>query len=217
MHNKVVYHAAKAFSSFGLPVLRFNFRGTGLSEGTSTTMGAARSTTYARHWTGWTRQYDLPCCSRGSRSGRTSVCARVAAMLAYRGWSGSDCLCAPRAATIVRIPSRLRQRSQAVHQRRPRRVQPARRAGGGVLVSAAEPKQIVWVAGADHFFAGIADSPNSKLEVMNAAMRLDCGLGRRTNGNLVLRRRLRPAGREMRHPLATIPPPAPGLVGGTMA
>src|ERR1700748_49954 len=33
MHNKVVYHAAKAFSAFGLPVLRFNFRGTGLSEG----------------------------------------------------------------------------------------------------------------------------------------------------------------------------------------
>src|SRR3954453_19372201 len=33
MHNKVVYHAAKALNSFGLPVLRFNFRGTGLSEG----------------------------------------------------------------------------------------------------------------------------------------------------------------------------------------
>ena len=33
MHNKVVYHAMKAFASFGLPVLRFNFRGTGLSEG----------------------------------------------------------------------------------------------------------------------------------------------------------------------------------------
>ena len=33
MHNKVVYHAAKACSSFGLPVLRFNYRGTGLSEG----------------------------------------------------------------------------------------------------------------------------------------------------------------------------------------
>ena len=33
MHNKVVYHAAKALSSFGFPVLRFNFRGTGLSEG----------------------------------------------------------------------------------------------------------------------------------------------------------------------------------------
>ncbi len=34
MHTRVVYHAMKAFSSFGLPVLRFNFRGTGLSEGT---------------------------------------------------------------------------------------------------------------------------------------------------------------------------------------
>src|ERR1700760_133027 len=33
MHNKVVYHAMKVFSSFGLPVVRFNFRGTGLSEG----------------------------------------------------------------------------------------------------------------------------------------------------------------------------------------
>jgi alpha/beta superfamily hydrolase len=33
MHNKVVYHAMKAFLAFGLPVLRFNFRGTGLSEG----------------------------------------------------------------------------------------------------------------------------------------------------------------------------------------
>lgn len=33
MHNKVVYHAMKAFHSFGFPVLRFNFRGTGLSEG----------------------------------------------------------------------------------------------------------------------------------------------------------------------------------------
>jgi uncharacterized protein len=33
MHNKVVYHAMKALQSFRLPVLRFNFRGTGLSEG----------------------------------------------------------------------------------------------------------------------------------------------------------------------------------------
>ena len=37
MHNKVVYHAMKAMNSpawgLGWPVLRFNFRGTGLSEG----------------------------------------------------------------------------------------------------------------------------------------------------------------------------------------
>jgi hypothetical protein len=33
MHNKVVYHAMKVFNGLGWPVLRFNFRGTGLSEG----------------------------------------------------------------------------------------------------------------------------------------------------------------------------------------
>ena len=31
MHNKVVFHTMKALNSFGFPVLRFNFRGTGLS------------------------------------------------------------------------------------------------------------------------------------------------------------------------------------------
>jgi uncharacterized protein len=33
MHNKVVFHAMKVLHSFGFPVLRFNFRGTGLSSG----------------------------------------------------------------------------------------------------------------------------------------------------------------------------------------
>jgi uncharacterized protein len=33
MHNKVVFHAMKALNSFGFPVLRFNFRGAGLSQG----------------------------------------------------------------------------------------------------------------------------------------------------------------------------------------
>jgi len=33
MHNKVVYQAAKTLHRFGLPVVRFNFRGVGLSEG----------------------------------------------------------------------------------------------------------------------------------------------------------------------------------------
>ncbi len=34
MHNKVVFQAAKALHGRGIPVLRFNFRGAGLSEGT---------------------------------------------------------------------------------------------------------------------------------------------------------------------------------------
>lgn len=33
MHNKVVFQAAKALHERGIPVLRFNFRGVGLSEG----------------------------------------------------------------------------------------------------------------------------------------------------------------------------------------
>lgn len=33
LHNKVVFHAMKALNGFGFPVLRFNFRGTGLSHG----------------------------------------------------------------------------------------------------------------------------------------------------------------------------------------
>jgi hypothetical protein len=33
LHNKVVFHTMKVLNSFGFPVLRFNFRGTGLSEG----------------------------------------------------------------------------------------------------------------------------------------------------------------------------------------
>jgi alpha/beta superfamily hydrolase len=33
LHNKVVFHTMKALNGFGLPVLRFNFRGAGLSEG----------------------------------------------------------------------------------------------------------------------------------------------------------------------------------------
>jgi uncharacterized protein len=33
MHNKVVYNAAKTLDALGIPVLRFNFRGAGLSAG----------------------------------------------------------------------------------------------------------------------------------------------------------------------------------------
>jgi alpha/beta superfamily hydrolase len=33
MHTKAVFHAAKALARIGVPVLRFNFRGVGRSEG----------------------------------------------------------------------------------------------------------------------------------------------------------------------------------------
>ncbi|MFQ5724621.1 MAG: alpha/beta hydrolase, partial [Terriglobia bacterium] len=33
LHNKVVHHTARALQELGLPVLRFNFRGAGRSQG----------------------------------------------------------------------------------------------------------------------------------------------------------------------------------------
>ena len=39
------------------------------------------------------------------------------------------------------------------------------------LVSAMEPKRIIWIPGADHFFAGTPESPGSKLEPFAAALR----------------------------------------------
>jgi uncharacterized protein len=42
MHNKVVFQAAKALHRHGVPVLRFNFRGAGLSEGVHDRGGGER-------------------------------------------------------------------------------------------------------------------------------------------------------------------------------
>jgi hypothetical protein len=41
----------------------------------------------------------------------------------------------------------------------------------GVFASAPEPKRLVWVAGADHFFQGTADSPAAKLGEMQQEIR----------------------------------------------
>ena len=54
MHNKVAYHAAKVLNApqwgFRLPVLRFNFRGTGLSEGEHEGLSEAGDVTAALNW-----------------------------------------------------------------------------------------------------------------------------------------------------------------------
>ena len=39
------------------------------------------------------------------------------------------------------------------------------------LVAASDPKKIVWVEGADHFFAGTTESPTSKLPVLSESIR----------------------------------------------
>jgi uncharacterized protein len=59
LHNKVVFHAMKALNSFGFPVLRFNFRGTGLSEGEHANgVGEVEDVRAALDWL--EREYTLP-------------------------------------------------------------------------------------------------------------------------------------------------------------
>ncbi|HZD32258.1 MAG TPA: alpha/beta hydrolase, partial [Candidatus Angelobacter sp.] len=58
MHNKVVFHAMKALHSFGFPVLRFNFRGTGLSQGVHDGRDEVRDVETALAWL--KREYSLP-------------------------------------------------------------------------------------------------------------------------------------------------------------
>lgn len=60
MHNKVVYRTAKAFESLAYPVLRFNFRGVGASEGSfSDGAGEADDVRAALDWLA-TEHPDLP-------------------------------------------------------------------------------------------------------------------------------------------------------------
>ena len=170
MHNKVVYHAAKAFSSFGLPVLRFNFRGVGLSEGQyDEGYGEVEDVRAAMDWLD--REYSLPIIfagfSFGSNVGLRACCGdqRV------RGLVG------------LGLPVRAAERDYSYGFLPGCGAVPKLFISGdhdefspqgmleSVLVKAAEPKRIVWVEGADHFFAGTAQSPDSKLGVMSEAIR----------------------------------------------
>ena len=170
MHTKVVYHAAKAFSSFGLPVLRFNFRGTGLSEGVHDHgPGEIDDVRAALDWLD--TKFQLPILfagfSFGSNVGLRACCgdARVKGLVglglpvraAGRDYSYEFL---PQCGSVPKLFV-----SGDHDEFSPQGVLEA------VLVQALPPKQVVWVAGADHFFAGVSQSPASKLEVMRAAMR----------------------------------------------
>jgi len=76
LHNKVVFHAMKALNNFGFPVLRFNFRGAGLSEGLHDHgNGEAEDVRAALDWL--EREYTLPIIFAGFSFG-AAVGLRVA-------------------------------------------------------------------------------------------------------------------------------------------
>ncbi len=171
MHNKVVYHAAKAFASFGLPVLRFNFRGTGLSEGAHDDgRGEVEDVRAALDWL-TARCPGLPLLfagfSFGSNVGLRACCGdpRIAGLVgiglpvraAGRNYSYdflSGCGSVPKLFL-----------SGDTDEFSPRGTLES------YLVAAPEPKRLVWIPGADHFFAGTPDSPASKLDLFSAELR----------------------------------------------
>jgi len=152
VHNKVVYHAMKTLHSFGFPVLRFNFRGAGLSEGEHDQgRGEVEDVRAGLDWL--ESEFHLPIIfcgfSFGAATGLRAACGdpRVAGLISL--------------GTPVSVESRaysysfLRQCavpqlfvSGSLDQYSPRSSLEE------LVEMAPEPKELVIVEGADHFFEG---------------------------------------------------------------
>ena len=162
MHNKVVYAAMKALNEAGLPVLRFNFRGAGLSQGEHDQgPGEAQDVRAALDWLD--REFHLPIIfagfSFGAAVGLRAACPdeRVTALLSL--------------GTPVEAEGRAYQYAFLRECRKPKLF-----VSGGhdqygprapleqVVAAAADPKQLILINQADHFFEG-------HLAEMQAALR----------------------------------------------
>jgi alpha/beta superfamily hydrolase len=169
MHNKVVYHTMKAFASFGLPVLRFNFRGVGLSEGVfDHGEGEQNDARAALSWL--EHNFKKPILfagfSFGSYVGLRACCGdvRVKGLIGL----GLPVHAEGRDYTYGFLPKCIEPKlfiSGDHDQYGPREAMER------VLTMAPEPKRTVWVEGADHFFQGTKDSPGPKLDVMQQEIR----------------------------------------------
>ena len=151
MHNKVVFHAMKALNSFGFPVLRFNFRGTGLSAGQHDEgRGEIADVQAALAWL--KSEFTLPIFfagfSFGSATGLRAACPDpdVKALISI--------------GTPVEAEGRLYSYSFLRDCTKPKLFVSGDRDQYGphalleeVVAQAAEPKELVFVPG-DHFFEG---------------------------------------------------------------
>jgi uncharacterized protein len=152
MHNKVVYHAMKALSGFGFPVLRFNFRGAGMSEGEHDKgHGEQEDVRAALDWL--EAVYPLPILfcgfSFGAATGLRAVCedARVVGLISL--------------GTPVGVEGRVYSYQFLKGCMRPKLFVSGSRDQYGppeslrkVVDLAPEPKEVVIVEGGDHFFEG---------------------------------------------------------------
>lgn len=165
LHNKVVYRAMKALNApqFELewPVLRFNFRGTGRSEGKHHGQDEADDVLAALSWL--ENEFALPIVLAGFSFG---------AAMALRACVGSGT--AVRAIAALGLPTQAEGRvyhysflknlslpklflSGDCDQYAPQAVLEA------IVDAAADPKQMVLVPGADHFFSGQLEAMQREL------------------------------------------------------
>jgi len=159
MHNKVVFHAAKALHGFAMPVLRFNFRGVGLSAG-SHDAGRGEQDDVRAAVDFLAREFSkrtllLAGFSFGSVVGLRAGCAdaRISALIGMGlPVNGSDFSFLRDCAKPKLAVQSSRDEHGAAETLR------------AVWQVAAEPKQLVFVDAPDHFFAG-------KLEEMAGAIR----------------------------------------------
>jgi hypothetical protein len=158
LHNKVVFHTMKALNSFGFPVLRFNFRGTGLSEGEHDEgKGEVEDVGAALSWLD--AEFHLPLVfagfSFGAAVGLRAACAdmRVRAAIGV----GTPVVPVAEATEEPRVYGFdfLRDCAKPKLFVSGARDQFGPRAKLEALVAAApEPKKLVVIEGADHFFEG---------------------------------------------------------------
>jgi hypothetical protein len=159
MHNKVVFQTAKTLQSLGLPVLRFNFRGAGLSEG--------------EHDKGRGEREDVRA-ALDFLAAEFSGAPILLAGFSFGAWVGLHAGCADARVTELvglGIPVNNSDLSYLRECAKPKLfLQGARDEFGSrekveaLFGSLPEPKRLVFVPGADHFFAG-------KLSHVDAALR----------------------------------------------
>ena len=158
LHNKVVFHTMKALNSFGFPVLRFNFRGAGLSHGQHDQgNGEVEDVQTAMNWLD--AEFHLPLIfagfSFGAAVGLRAACpdARVKALIGVGvpAIPVAEATEAPRTYAFEFLRDCVKPKlfvSGARDQFGPREKLEA------LVAKAAEPKKLALIEGADHFFEG---------------------------------------------------------------
>lgn len=162
MHNKVVYNAMKALNGFGFPVLRFNFRGTELSEGVHDYgRGEMQDVETALEWL--KQEFGKPVIfagfSFGAAVGLRAACPdpAVKALISL----GTPVAAEGRSYTYEFLADCHKPKLFVSGDRD--QFGPAERLYE-VTAAAAEPKRFVLIHGADHFFAGQLPSMRSAIE-----------------------------------------------------